>query len=133
MADPSTHAANVTALAQTAAKSGASGTALASLVPLDMVTMAIGLVSALVALLHLPPDPDSARTPLRVFALVASSGFLAGVLVPVAVAGGTAYLPWLATVPDRHLQLAAAAAVGAAPHLLPWLWRVYRQVKRGDV
>lgn len=132
MADPSTHAANATALAQTAAKGGASGTALATLVPLDLLTMAIGLVSALVALLHLPPDPEAARTPLRVFALVASSGFLAGVLVPVVVVGGTAYLPWLAQVPDRHLQLAAAAAIGAAPHLLPHLWRLYRRVKRGE-
>jgi len=132
MTDPTTHAANAHALAHTAAKGTASGAGLATLVPVDLLTMAVGLIAALVALLHLPPDPDAARTPMRIFALVASSGFLAGVLVPVAVAGGTAYLPWLASVPDRHLQLATAAAIGAAPHLLPHLWRLYRQVKRGE-
>lgn len=132
MNDPTTHAASASALAHTAAKGGASGTALASMVPVDLLTMAVGLIAALVALLHLPPDPAAARTPMRIFALVAASGFLAGVFVPVAVAGGTAYLPWLATVPDRYLQLAAAAVIGAAPHLLPYLWRIYRQVKRGE-
>jgi ABC-type multidrug transport system permease subunit len=131
MTDP-THAAHASAIAQSAAKGGASGTALAAMVPLDPITMGIGLAAALVALLHLPPDPTVDRTPLRVFALVLASGFLAGVFVPVAVAGSTHYLPWLASVPDRPLQLAAAAAIGAAPHLLPYLWRIYRQVKRGE-
>lgn len=121
------------AIVRTATKGGASGTLLAAAVPLDIVTMGVGLVAALVALLHLPPDPESTRTPLRVFALVAASGFLAGVFVPVAVAGGTAYLPWLAGVPDRHLQLAAAAVIGAAPHLAPYLWRLWRATKRGEV
>lgn len=132
MTDPTTHAANASALAQTAAKGGASGTALTAMVPLDPITMGIGLAGALVALLHLPPDPTADRTPARVFALVVASGFLAGVFVPVAVAGSTHYLPWLTTVPDRPLQWAAAAAIGAAPHLLPYLWRIYRQIKRGE-
>lgn len=133
MTDPTTHAAQVSALAQTAAKGGASGTALAATLPIDLITMGIGLAGALVALLHLPPDPSAERTPLRVFALVVASGFLAGVFVPVAVAGSTHYLPWLASVPDRPLQLAVAALIGAAPHLLPHLWRLYRATKRGEV
>ena len=132
MTDPTTHAAHASAIAQSAAKGGASGTALAATLPIDPITMGIGLAAALVALLHLPPDPTVDRTPLRVFALVVASGFLAGVFVPVAVAGSTHYLPWLAAVPDRPLQLAAAAAIGAAPHLLPYLWHIYRQVKRGE-
>ena len=123
----------MTQLQTTAAKGAASGAGISSTLPLDPITMGIGLVGALIALLHLPPDPDAARTPWRVFALVVASGFLAGVFVPVVVAGGTAYLPWLATVPDRHLQLAVAALIGAAPHLAPHLWRLWRAAKRGEV
>ncbi|MEY2653122.1 MAG: hypothetical protein RLZZ524_149, partial [Pseudomonadota bacterium] len=70
-----------------------------------------------------------ARTPMRVFAMVVASGFLAGVFVPVAVAGGVNYLPWLATAGDRPLQLAAAAVIGAAPHVAPLLWRLWRASK----
>ena len=51
------------------------------------------------------------RTPLRVFALVASSGFLAGIFVPVAVAGGSAYLPWLSSAGDGPTRLAASSNV----------------------
>lgn len=129
MAEPNSSAAGITAQA---AKGGASGTALAAALPLDLITMGFGLAGALIALLHLPPDAGSARTPLRVFALVLTSGFLAGVAVPVAVAGSTAYLPWLSTVPDRMLQLFIATAIGALPHVLPHAWRLYRAVKRGE-
>lgn len=133
MNDPTTHAASLATMAPKAVQGGASGTLLATALPLDLITMGVGLIGALVALLHLPPDPESARTPMRIFALVVAGGFLAGVFVPVAVAGGTAYLPWLAGVPDRPLQLAAAAVIGAAPHVLPHIWRLWRQVKRGEV
>lgn len=132
MTDPTTHAVRASALAQTAAKGGASGTALAAALPIDLITMGVGLVAALWALLHIPPDPNAARTPMHVFAMVIAGGFMAGVLVPVVIASGTHYIPWLGAVPDRSLQLAAAAFIGAAPHLLPYLWRLYRQVKRGE-
>lgn len=128
MAEP--HAA-AGPIAATAAKSAASGGVTASVIPIDPVTMAVGLVAALVALLHTKPGAGEDRTPLRVFMLVAASGFLAGVLVPVAVVGGINYLPWLASVNDRQLQLAAAAVIGALPHLAPLLWRIWRESKGG--
>lgn len=118
-------------LTTTAAKSAASGGLTATTVGIDPVTMAVGLIAALVALLHVNPPPGESRTPLRVFALVVGSGFLAGVFVPVAVAGGINYLPWIATAGDRALQLAAAAIIGAAPHVAPVLWRLWRESKGG--
>jgi hypothetical protein len=120
------------ALLQTGMKGAASGSLTAAALPLDPLTMAVGLVAALVALLHTPPTEGEPRTPLRVFALVVGSGFLAGVFVPVAAAGGINYLPWLATAGDRPLQLAAAAVIGAAPHIGPVLWRLWRQTKGGQ-
>ena len=123
MADPN--------LAGHAVKGAASGSGIAVALPLDPITMGIGLVAALVALLHTNPPEGQERTPARVFLLVAASGFLAGVFVPVVVAGGTHYLPWLAGVADRPLQLAAAALIGAAPHLAPVLWRLWRATKGG--
>jgi hypothetical protein len=116
-------------LAATAAKSAASGGATAALLPFDPITMAVGLVAALVALLHITPPEGQARTPVSVFLMVAGSAFLAGVFVPVAVAGGTNYLPWLAGVGDRPLQLAAAAVIGALPHVAPLIWRLWRETK----
>jgi hypothetical protein len=122
----------MTQLQATAVKSATSGAGISAMLPLDPVTMGVGLVAALVALLHTTPPPGEGRTPLRVFAMVAGSGFLAGVFVPVTVAGGTNYLPWLASAGDRPLQLAAAAAIGAAPHIAPLLWRLWREAKGGS-
>lgn len=118
-------------LQSAAAKSAASGAGIGATLPLDPVTMGVGLVAALVALMHTAPPEGEARTPWRVFALVAGSAFLSGVFVPVAVAGGLQYAPWLAGVADRHLQLAAAALIGAAPHLAPALWRAWRASRGG--
>lgn len=118
-------------IATHAVKGAASGSGIAVALPLDPITMGIGLVAALVALLHTNPTEGQERTPARVFLLVAASGFLAGVFVPIVVAGGTHYLPWLAGVADRPLQLAAAALIGAAPHLAPVLWRLWRTTKGG--
>ena len=131
MADPST--TSTSALAGTAIKSAGSGTITAAMLPLDPITMAVGLVSALVALLHISPPPGEHRTPVRVFALVAGSGFLAGVFVPIAVAGGVNYLPWISSAGDRAMQLAAAAVIGAAPHVLPLIWQTYKDWKGGPV
>ena len=128
MADPSSTANTI---AVTAAKSAGSGTLTAALLPLDPITMMVGLVSALVALLHISPPPGETRTPVRVFMLVASSGFLAGVFAPIALAGGVNYLPWISSAGDRAAHLAAAAVIGAAPHILPLLWKLYREWKGG--
>lgn len=129
MADPS-HTTS-SAIAGTAVKSAGSGTLTATLLPLDPITMMVGLVSALVALLHISPPPGETRTPIRVFMLVAGSGFLAGVFVPVAVAGGVNYLPWISAAGDRAMHLAAAAIIGAAPHVLPLVWKAWRESKGG--
>lgn len=129
MADPS-HATS-SAIAGTVVKSAGSGTLTAALLPLDPITMMVGLVSALVALLHISPPPGETRTPVRVFMLVAGSGFLAGVFVPVAVAGGVNYLPWISAAGDRAMHLAAAAIIGAAPHVLPLIWKAWRESKGG--
>lgn len=129
MADPSTTGSS--AIAGTAIKSAGSGTLTAALLPLDPVTMAVGLVSALVALLHITPPEGQARTPIRVFMLVASSGFLAGVFAPIALAGGVNYLPWISSAGDRAAHLAAAAVIGAAPHVLPLIWKAWRESKGG--
>lgn len=128
MAEPHSAAGPIAA---TAAKGAASGGLTAATLPVDPITMAVGLVAALVALLHMNPAEGEERTPIRVFMLVAASGFLAGVLVPVAVAGGINYLPWLGTVNDRQLQLAAAAVIGALPHVAPLLWRMWRESRGG--
>lgn len=127
MAEPASHGG----IATVAAKSAASGTLTAATLPIDPITMGVGLVAALVALLHIPPAPGQDRAGAKVFALVAGSGFLAGVFVPVAVAGGTNYLPWLTAAGDRPLQLAAAAVIGALPHVAPLLWRLWRESKGG--
>lgn len=118
-------------IAVTGAKSAASGATIATALPLDPITMAVGLIAALVALLHIAPPPGQQRTPLRVFALVVGSGFLAGVFVPVAVAGGVAYLPWVSAAGDRATHLAAAAIIGALPHVAPLLWRLWQEQKGG--
>lgn len=134
MTEPATTTATgSSAVAVTAAKSAGSGSLTAALLPLDPITMAVGLISALVALLHITPPAGESRTPVRIFALVAGSGFLAGVFVPVAVAGGVNYLPWLSASGDRAMHIAAAAVIGAAPHVLPLLWRTYRDWKGGAV
>lgn len=130
MADPSAPAA-AAPIAATGAKSALSGATTAATLPLDPITMGVGLVAALVALLHIAPPPGQDRTSWRIFALVVGSGFLAGVFVPVAVAGGINYLPWLQHVGSRPLDLAAAALIGAAPHVLPLLWRAWREQKGG--
>lgn len=129
MADPHSTAGPIAA---TAAKGAVSGGLTSATLPVDPITMAVGLVAALVALLHMKPTEGEDRTSIRVFMLVAASGFLAGVLVPVAVAGGINYLPWLATVNDRQLQLAAAAVIGALPHVAPLIWRTWRDSKGGS-
>jgi len=129
MADPSTTGSS--AIAGTAIKSAGSGSLTALTLPLDPITMAVGLIAALVALLHITPPPGETRTPIRVFMLVAGSGFLAGVFVPVVVAGGVNYLPWLHSAGDRAMHLAAAAIIGAAPHVLPLLWKIYKESKGG--
>jgi len=118
-------------IAVTGAKSAVSGATIATALPLDPITMAVGLIAALVALLHISPPEGEQRTPLRVFAMVVGSGFLAGVFVPVAVAGGVNYLPWIATAGDRAMHLAAAAIIGALPHVGPVLWRLWRESKGG--
>lgn len=128
MADPHSSAGPIAA---TAAKGAVSGGLTSATLPVDPITMAVGLVAALVALLHMKPRDGEDRTPIRVFMLVAASGFLAGILVPVAVAGGINYLPWLATVNDRQLQLAAAAVIGALPHVAPLAWRLWRESRGG--
>ena len=124
MADPN--------LAGHAAKGAASGSGIAALLPLDPATMAVGLVGALWGLLHTTPKEGETRPPLRIFALVATSGFLAGVVVPVVVAGGINYVPWLAGVSNQSLQLTAAFLFGAAPHIGPSLWRTWRATKGGE-
>ena len=133
MAEPASRtAAGGSAIAATAIKSAGSGTVTATLLPLDPITMTIGLVTALVALLHITPPPGEIRTPYRVFALVAGSGFLAGVFVPITVAGGVNYLPWISGAGDHGMQWAAAAIIGAAPHVLPLLWKAYREWRQGS-
>jgi hypothetical protein len=128
MAEPQTTGS---ALAAGAAKGALSGGGIATTLPLDPVTMGVGLVAALITLLHIKPGENEPRTPLRVFALVVASGFMAGIFMPIAVAGGTHYLPWLTAAGDRPLQLAAAALLGVLPHLAPVLWRLYREQKGG--
>lgn len=129
MADPSTTGSS--AIACTAIKSAGSGTLTAALLPLDPFTMAVGLVSALSALLHISPPEGQTRPPIRVFMLVASSGFLAGVFAPIALAGGVNYLPWISNAGDRAAHIAAAAIIGAAPHVLPLAWKIYKEWKGG--
>lgn len=129
MAEP--HSTGGGAMAATAAKSAMSGGITAATLPLDPVTMAVGLIAALVALLHITPPTGQDRTPVKIFLLVASSGFLAGVFVPIVVAGGINYLPWMLTAGDRAMHLAAAALIGAAPHVAPLLWRLWREAKGG--
>ncbi len=128
MADPqSTDSAMVAA----AAKSATSGGAVAAVVAFDPVTMAVGLIAALIALLHTAPPEGQQRAPLMVFVLVASSSFLAGALVPVVVAAGLNYYPWLAHAGAGGMSYAAAAIIGAAPHLAAPIWRAWRASKGG--
>lgn len=124
--DVSTHGSQV---ATAAAKSLGSGASITALLPFDWLTMTVGLVSALMALLHTNPPEGQTRTPLRVFLLVASSGFLSGALVPVAVAGGVNYLPWLQSAGPAGMQYAAAAALGVFPHIVGPAWRAWREYK----
>ena len=129
MADP--HSTAGSAVAQAAVKSATSGGAVTAVVAFDPVTMAVGLIAALIALLHTAPPEGTPRAPLMVFILVASSAFLAGALVPVVVAGGLNYYPWLAAAGVGGMSYAAAAIIGAAPHLAAPLWRAWRQSKGG--
>lgn len=129
MAEP--HSTAGSAVVQAAAKSATSGGTVAAVVAFDPVTMAVGLIAALIALLHTAPPDDQPRAPLAVFVLVASSAFLAGALVPVVVAGGLNYYPWLADAGTSGMGYAAAAIIGAAPHLAAPIWRAWRQSKGG--
>lgn len=128
MADPAHTGAN---LATTAIKSGASGGAVAAVVAFDPIAMAVGLIAALIALLHTSPPEGQPRAPAMVFILVASSSFLAGALVPVVVAAGLNYAPWLEAAGAGGMSYAAAAIIGAAPHLAAPIWRAWRATKGG--
>lgn len=116
-------------------KSAVGGIATGVAFPFDPITMLVGLVASLIALLHIPPrDDEAARTPQRIVALVASGAFMAGVFCPAAVAGGIHYFPWLTDVQYRSLEYAAAALIGAAPHVMPFAWKLWRGLKgRGEV
>lgn len=116
-------------IAATAVKSAASGGAVAAVAAFDPVSMAVGLIAALIALLHTAPPEGQQRAPMAVFMLVASSSFLAGALVPVVVAAGLNYYPWLATAGMGGLSYAAAAVIGAAPHLAGPIWRAWRSTR----
>lgn len=109
-----------------ALKSAASGALTTTATGFDPVTMGIGFMAGLFALLVVTPQPGEKRTPLRIFGLVAGSAFLAGALVPVAVAGGINYAPWLVAVDAVSLQWAMAALLGATPHLAPMAWRLWK-------
>lgn len=125
MAEP--HSTAGSAVAHAAAKSATSGGTVAAVVAFDPITMAVGLIAALIALLHTAPPDDQPRAPLMVFVLVASSAFLAGALVPVVVAGGLNYYPWIEGAGVGGMSYAAAAIIGAAPHLAAPMWRAWRQ------
>lgn len=123
--------AEANTIATTAAKSAASGGAVATVAAFHPISMAVGLVAALIALLHTSPPEGQQRAPLMVFLLVASSSFMAGALVPIVVAAGLNYYPWLATAGTGGLSYAAAAIIGAAPHLAGPIWRAWRAAKGG--
>lgn len=95
----------------------------------DPLTMVAGFVIGLVVLLHIRPEPGETRTPFMVFLLMAGSAFLAGIFAPLAIAGGIHYFPWMGGVEHGGLRLAAGGLIGAAPHLAPVLWRMWRQNK----
>jgi hypothetical protein len=128
MADPQSTGS---AMLAAAAKSATSGGAVAAVVAFDPVTMAVGLIAALIALLHTVPPEGQQRAPLMVFVLVASSSFLAGALVPVVVVAGLNYYPWLLNAGTGGMSYAAAAIIGAAPHLAAPIWRAWRASKGG--
>jgi hypothetical protein len=81
--------------------------------------MIIGFVAGLVALLHVPPEVGQ-RTPLRIFALVAGSAFLAGVFSPIASAMMVAYFDWAKPINEGSLRFAVATCIGGGVHL-PWV------------
>ncbi len=118
-------------LAAAAVKSAASGGTVAAVVAFDPVTMAVGLITALIALLHTSPPEGQPRATAMVFILVGSSAFLAGALVPVVVAAGLNYYPWLSQAGAGGMSYAAAAVIGAAPHLVAPIWRAWRAAKGG--
>jgi hypothetical protein len=124
MADPQ---AAGSAVVQAAAKSATSGSVVTAVVAFDLITMAVGLIAALIALLHTSPPEGQQRAPVMVFVLVAGSSFLAGALVPVVVAAGLNYYPWLLNAGTGGMSYAAAAIIGAAPHLAAPMWRAWRQ------
>jgi len=124
MADPQSTGS---AMLAAAAKSATSGGAVAAVVAFDPLTMAVGLVAALWALLHTNPPKGQSRAPVMVFVMVACSSFLAGALVPALVAAGLNYYPWLAHAGASGMSYAAAAIIGAAPHLAAPMWRAWRQ------
>ena len=80
--------------------------------------LAIGFVAALVALLHLPPREGQARTPWRVFSLVAGASFLAGIFAPATAQAATAYLPWVAALGPDLLRVTSAAVIGVSAHVV---------------
>lgn len=77
----------------------------------------IGFVAALVATLHLPPRDGQARTPWRVFSLVAGASFLAGIFAPATAQAATAYLPWMAALGGDLLRITSAAVIGASANV----------------
>ena len=90
--------------------------------------LAIGFVAALVALLHMPPRDGQARTPWRVFSLVAGASFIAGVFAPATAQAATAYLPWVASLGADLLRVTSAAIIGATanvglPLVFGWMAR----------
>jgi hypothetical protein len=77
----------------------------------------VGFIAALVSLLHLPPAAGETRTIGRVFALVASASFMAGLLAPITAAAATNYLPWTLRIGADLLRVTAAALIGAGIHV----------------
>ncbi len=94
----------------------AAATGLGMLLGMHADALLIGFMAGLVALMHVPPKPG-ARTPLRVFALVAGSAFLSGIFAPLVAAATVNYFQWAAAVGSDSLRFAAAAAIGGGVHL----------------
>lgn len=114
---------------QIAAQSMTAGACTTTLCGVDPWILVFGLGGALVAMLHISPAADANASTKRTFALLAGSMFLAGTLVPVAVAGSVEYLPWLVKVEPAMLQRALAFLIGSAPFVGPVAWRVWRDRK----
>lgn len=93
--------------------------------------LAIGFVAALVALLHMPPRDGEARTPWRVFSLVAGASFLAGIFAPATAQAAQAYLPWVSALGADLLRVTSAAVIGASANVLIPLAIVWATRKAG--